>query len=187
MKSLVLVMLCSLPLLAVAGPDVSTRPKADASNKERPITSPTELAKLKLEAVFTCEEPSTPQAVKLLVKQLNGLQVIIGNEIDDAEYTLARPLNIYGREIRRISVHKYANEDGEFTEYSAIFTGEDLVNVAYYAGVGQSEDGRYMKAIGRNDLILRSERGETSIVCAQNVRTIAKSIKRAWRNITEPK
>lgn len=138
------------------------------------------VAKAKLEKILTCEKGGDPDEVVSHIKTLGGLPIVQASAHSDAEYTVPNPVELFGRPVTKISIHRSMNSDGDFTEYGALFTGESIDTVAKIAGI-TPEGGTYRKAVGGHDLILRPEAGTTYITCANNVRTIAKTFMRNVR------
>lgn len=136
------------------------------------------LAQAKLQAVLSCETSAKPAEVVAWIKQLGGKAIVQKSPESDAEYTLQSPVDVYGRPVTRLSLHKGSNGEGDFDEYSAIFTGEPLATVARLADVSPDASGTYRKAIGGNDLVLRQESGVTYITCANGVRSVVKTLKK---------
>jgi hypothetical protein len=143
------------------------------------------VAKAKLEKILTCEQGADPQEVAAIIKTLGGLPIVQASPLSDAEYTIPNPVEIFGRPVTKISIHRGMNADGDFNEYSALFSGESINTVANIAGITPDVADTYRKEIGDHDLILRSEAGHTYITCANDVRTIVKTIKRTLKNMNE--
>jgi len=141
------------------------------------------VAKARLERILTCEQSAGPKEVVALIKTLGGLSIIQTSPLLDAEYTVPHPVELFGRPVTKISIHRGMNADGDFNEYGALFSGESIDTVARIAGISPDATGRYRKKMGRHDLILRPEAGFTYITCANNVRTIGKAIRRTARNM----
>ena len=165
------------------GAPQSQESKDREHEKELAKKSP-DAIKYKLERIYTCQLDASPKEVYGLIVKLGGQPIVASGAIDDAEYTLSNPLDIYGRPVRKISIHHNQNDDGDFIEYGALFTNESLETVASYANVYLDKNGQYIKHKGGNDLIFRAEQGATYVTCANDVRTFGKSVKRnankAW-------
>ncbi|MCB3688349.1 hypothetical protein H5782_11625 [Klebsiella pneumoniae] len=141
------------------------------------------VAKAKLEKVLTCEQGADPEEVATLIKTLGGLSIVQASPLSDAEYTVPNPVELFGRPVTKISIHRGMNADGDFNEYGALFSGESIDTVAKIAGITPDAAGTYRKEVGGHDLILRPEAGATYITCANDVRTIVKTIKRTAKNV----
>lgn len=140
-------------------------------------------AKETLEKILTCENDAPPEEVVSLIKMLGGVAIMQANDLSDAEYTIPNPVDIFGRPVTKISIHHGKNADGGFYEYGSLFTGESIGTVAKFAGIIPDAAGNYRKEIGSHDLILRKEAGATYVTCANDVRTIVKTINRTARNV----
>lgn len=138
------------------------------------------VAKAKLEQILTCQKGGDPDEVVSHIQTLGGLPILQAIPLADAEYTVPNPVELFGRPVTKISIHRSMNSDGDYNEYGALFTGESIDTVAKIAGI-TPEGGTYRKAVGGHDLILRPEAGTTYITCANNVRTIAKTFMRNVR------
>lgn len=136
------------------------------------------LAQAKLQAVLSCELSVAPNDVVGLIKQLGGKAIVQQSPESDAEYTLPNPVDVYGRPVTHVSLHKGSNGDGDFDEYTSTFSGESLSTIARLADVKPDPAGSYRKAFGNNDLILRNEAGATLITCANGVRSVVKTLKK---------
>lgn len=137
------------------------------------------VAKAQLSKILSCEVGAKPEEVAALIKTLGGLPIVKTAPLSDAEYTVPTPVEVFGRPITKISIHRGANADGDFHEYGALFSGESIDTVAKIAEITPHADGSYRKEISGRDLILRPEAGATYITCANDVRTFIKTIKRA--------
>lgn len=164
------------PLIVILACALASTASAQASD------SPA-LTKAKLERVLTCERGAAPEEVVSLIKMLGGLPIVQSSPFSDAEYTVPSPVELFGRPITKISIHRGMNADGEFNEYGALFSGESIDTVAKLSGITLDAAGTYRKEVGGHDLILRSEAGATYITCANDVRTIMKTIKRTVKNM----
>lgn len=160
-----------LPLIAI-----TTAHAEDVSPKE---------ANARLARVLTCERSASSKEVIDLIKKAGGKSIVQASDLSDGEYTVPNPLDVFGRPITKIGIHPGANIDGDFNEYSGIFSGESLATVAKLAGVPRDSLGDYRKEVGNHDLILKVDSGETTVTCANDVRTIAKTIKRKAKEASE--
>lgn len=152
---------------------VSVLTAITAQANDSPVVAKAQLAK-----ILGCEVAAKPEEVTSLIKTLGGLPIVQKSSLSDAEYTVPNPVEVFGRPITKISIHRGVNTDGDFHEYGALFSGESIDTVAKIAGITPSADGSYRKEIGGRDLILRPEAGATYITCANDVRTFIKTIKR---------
>lgn len=136
-------------------------------------------SKIQLEEILTCQRSASPDEVTQLVTTLGG-KAIVQHSLNnaDVEFILPLSLDIFGRPVSKLSIHRGENSDGDFNEYSGIFSGEGIETVAKLAEIKINKLGEFRKQIGNHDLILRPESGVTYITCANDVRTIMKSIKR---------
>jgi hypothetical protein len=141
------------------------------------------VAKAELEQILACEKRADPEEVAAHIKTLGGIAVVHTSPLVDAEYTIPNPVDVFGRPITKISIHRGVNSDGDYNEYDALFTGESIDTIAKIAGITPDAAGIYRKEIGGNDLLLRPEVGATYIACANDVRTIMKTIKRIIKNL----
>jgi len=160
-----------LPLIAITAAQA-----ADVSPKE---------ANARLARVLTCERSATPAEVIDLIKKAGGKSIVQASDLSDGEYTVPNPLDVFGRPITKIGIHPGANTDGDFNEYSGMFSGESLATVAKLADVARDSLGDYRKEVGNHDLILKIDSGEAYITCANDVRTIAKTIRRKAKEASE--
>lgn len=101
------------------------------------------VAKAKLEKVLTCEQGADPEEVATLIKTLGGLPVVQASPLSDAEYTVPNPVELFGRPVTKISIHRGMNADGDFNEYGALFSGESIDTVAKIAGITPDAAGTY--------------------------------------------
>ena len=136
------------------------------------------VAKAQLAQILRCEVDAKPEEVAALIKTIGGLPIVQTAPLSDAEYTVPNPVEVFGRPITKISIHRGANSDGDFHEFGALFSGESIDTVAKIAAITPNADGSYRKEIDGRDLILRPEAGATYITCANDVRTFVKTIKR---------
>lgn len=142
-------------------------------------------ANARLTQVLTCQRSVSPEDFKLLVKQAGGKSVVQASDDSDGEYTVPNPLDVFGRPVTQLSLHPGANGEGDFNEYTGVFSGEGLQTVAKLGDVPRDDLGDYRKQVGNHDLILKAEHGGTYITCSQDVRTITKSIKRTTRDASD--
>ncbi len=134
-------------------------------------------AKFQLEKVLTCEQSASPEEVGVLIRELGGRAIVHASRHTDAEYTVPNPVEIFGRPVTKISIHQGIDVDGNYNEYSAIFSGESIDTIAKIAGITPNADGIYRKSVGGHDLTLRPEAGMTYIACSNDVRSMMRSIK----------
>lgn len=146
--------------------------------------SPAE-AGARLSQVLTCKKSAVPQEVINLIKTAGGKSIVQASDLSDGEYTLPNPIDVFGRPITKLGIHPGANSDGDFNEYSGQFSGESLATVAKLGHVQSDDLGDYRKEVGNHDLTLRVESGDTYITCANDVRTITKTIKRNAKQASE--
>lgn len=142
-------------------------------------------ANARLAQVLTCQRSVSPDDFKLLVKQAGGKSVVQASDDSDGEYTVPNPLDVFGRPITQLSLHPGANGEGDFNEYTGVFSGESLQTVAKLGDVPKDDLGDFRKQVGNHDLILKAEHGGTYITCSQDVRTITKTIKRTAREASD--
>lgn len=134
-------------------------------------------AKFQLEKVLTCEQSASPEEVVVLIRELGGRAIVHASRHTDAEYTVPNPVELFGRPVTKISIHQGIDADGDYNEYSAIFSGESIETIAKIAGITPNADGIYRKSVGGHDLTLRPEAGMTYIACSNDVRSMMRSIK----------
>jgi len=133
--------------------------------------SPT-VAKAKLEKILTCEQGADLEEVDTLIKTLGGLSIEQASPLSDEEYTLPNPVELFGRPVTEISIHRATNAPGDDSnEYRALFSGESIDTVAKIALITPDAAGTYRKEVGDHDLVLRPEAGSTYITCVNDVRT----------------
>lgn len=142
---------------------------ADVSPKE---------ASAQLARVLTCEQSASPSEVIKLIKSVGGKSIVQASDLSDGEYTLPNPLDVFGRPITKLGIHQQSNGEGDFNEYSGEFSGESIATVAKLGDIAVDDVGDYRKEVGGHDLWLRVDSGATYISCANDVRTITKTIKR---------
>ena len=143
------------------------------------------VAKARLSQVLTCERAVTPVEFEALVKAAHGKAIVQASDLSDGEYTVPEPLDVFGRPITQLAQHPGANGEGDFNEYRGFFSGESVQTVAKLGNVPQNEVGQYRKAVGNHDLTVGAEGGSAYIVCSNDVRTVAKTIKRTAREAAD--
>lgn len=126
-----------------------------------------------------CKRKAEPEEIQRWVSALGGLSVVHSDLPGHAEYTLPRPVSVFGQDVQRISASPAFDDYGEYIEYSSFFNEEDIDTVARFAQMAPSYDNEYQYQILARDLTLRPEAGDTYIVCANHVRSLGKSI-RYW-------
>ncbi|NIF27682.1 hypothetical protein F3J44_15030 [Pantoea sp. Tr-811] len=142
-------------------------------------------ANARLAQVLTCERSVTPEQFEALVKAANGKAIVQASDLSDGEYTVPNALDVYGRSITRLSMHPGSNGEGDFDTYAGAFTGESIQAVAKLADIPKDDLGDYRKEVGNHDLSLYADGGDTYISCANNMRTVAKTIKRTAREAAD--
>lgn len=142
-------------------------------------------ASARLTQVLTCERSASPETVIDLIKSVGGKSIVQASDLSDGEYTLPNPLDVFGRPITKIGIHQKSDGEGDFDEYSGLFSGESIATIAKLADISIDEVGDYRKEIGGHDLRLRAESGETYISCSNDVRTVVKTIKRTTREAAQ--
>ena len=145
---------------------------------------PTE-ANARIAQVLTCKRPISPEGFAALVKAAHGKATVQASDLSDAEYTVPNPIDVFGRPVTELSVHSASDGEGDFNEYTGAFSGESIQTVAKLGDIPKDDIGHYKKAVGNHDLSLRAESGGTYISCANDVRTVAKAIKRTARDAAD--
>lgn len=120
--------------------------------------------------VLTCKRAVSPGQFAELVTAAKGKAMVQASELSDAEYTVPKPVEVFGRPITRLSVHDAGDGEGDFNEYTGQFSGESLQTVAKLGNIAQDDLGHYTKEVGKHDLSLRAEGGSAVISCANNKR-----------------
>jgi len=166
--------IAALSLLTLAA--TASVQAADVSPKE---------ANAQLARVLTCEQSASPSEVIKLIKSAGGKSIVQASDLSDGEYTLPNPLDVFGRPVTKIGIHEQSNGEGDFNEYSGQFSGESIATVAKLADIPQDNVGEYRKEVGGHDLSLRAESLDTYVFCANDVRTIAKTVKHAAKDARE--
>jgi hypothetical protein len=142
-----------------------------------------------LAMTITCEIKTTPAQFVSLIKNTQGGSIISGNHgvQQDGEFTVSSPVNIWGFNVTHFSYHFGSNDDGDFTEYRAIIPNQSNTltaqSVAQIAGIPKIADNYYYKAVGNNDLLVRKYGDDIIVSCADDVRTVKKSINKFIRNL----
>ncbi|MDR6712134.1 hypothetical protein J2W83_001729 [Pseudomonas hunanensis] len=142
-------------------------------------------ANARLTQVLTCKRNVSPEQFEALVKAANGKAIVRASAIDDGEYTVPNPLDVYGRPVTQLSLHPGANGEGDFNGYGGAFSGESLQTVAKLAGIAKDEVGDYKQVVGNHDLWLYEDSGSTYINCSYDVRTVTKTIKSKAREAAD--
>lgn len=127
-------------------------------------------ARTRIGQVLTCKRAASPEQFDALVKAAKGQATVQASELSDAEYSLPQPVEVYGQPITQLTAHAASDGEGDFHEFSGVFEGKRVEDIARLSGIGKDDLGHYTQAVGNHDLSLRDESGSTYIACTQDKR-----------------
>lgn len=127
-------------------------------------------ARTRIGQVLTCKRAASPEQFDALVKAAKGQATVQASELSDAEYSLPQPVEVYGQPITQLTAHAASDGEGDFNEFSGVFEGKRVDDIARLSGIGKDDLGHYTQAVGNHDLSLRDESGSTYIACTQDKR-----------------
>lgn len=127
-------------------------------------------ARTRFGQVLTCKRAASPEQFDALVKAAKGQATAQASELSDAEYSLPQPVEVYGQPITQLTAHAASDGEGDFNEFSGVFEGKRVEDIARLSGIGKDDLGHYTQAVGNHDLSLRGESGSTYIACTQDKR-----------------
>ncbi|MBB3269676.1 hypothetical protein I5Q41_17470 [Pseudomonas monteilii] len=142
-------------------------------------------ARARLSQVLTCERSVSPEQFETLIHAADGKAIVQASDLSDGEYTVPNPVDVFGRAITRLSMHPGSNGEGDFDTYAGAFTGESIQTVARLADIPKDQFGDYKKEVGNHDLWLYVDGNDTYISCSNNMRTVAKTLKRTAREAAD--
>jgi len=145
-------------------------------------------ASANLTKILSCEQSAKPKEVATYIKKLGGKAIVQASDLSDAQYTLPNPVDVFGRPVKQIMVHKAGGGEGDdYNEYSALLPGESIDAIAKAAGVAKDEVGDYRKEAGNNNISITRDPGDgvVYVTCVNNVRSVVKTIKGATNGATK--
>ena len=155
-----------------------------------PITH--EQAERELKRSLTCTRNASIDDMKKWVSTLGGtisVQTRFQNgpvsEQNGWMIQLKDPIQIFGQDVSDISIMTASDDYGEYTEYSSLFSGQSIESAAQFSDIQPDYDNAYKEQIYTRDLSIRPESGLSYIVCANNVRSVGKSIRYWARKIDQ--
>ncbi|ABS45757.1 MULTISPECIES: hypothetical protein [Yersinia pseudotuberculosis complex] len=172
------VLLCSVSSL------LAFSPFAAAFNSEEVKNAGSELA-----MIVSCQKSTTPEKFVELIALAGGKSIISGNkgEQTDTEYAVPSPIDVWGFKVTHLSIHVGDNDEGDFNEYAAVIPAtSNSVTPEYVAMQGQIPkiaDNYYLKQFDNNDLIIRQYSDTVYVSCANDVRTLQKTINKKLKEL----
>ena len=124
----------------------------------------------RISQVLTCKRVVSPEQFDALVTAAKGQATVQASELSDAEYSLAQPVEVYGQPITQLTVHAASDGEGDFNEFSGMFKGQRVEDIAKLSGIGKDDLGHYTQEVGNHDVSLRGESGSTYVACTQDKR-----------------
>lgn len=145
----------------------------------------------KLAAYVTCKLNTTPENFVNTIEMAGGKSLISGNHgtVINSMYSLTTPVSVYGYPVTKFSLHLKIDNDGDFNEYAAVIEPTDNQTtpevIAQLAQVPKINEDYFIAHIDGDDLIIRKSGDIIYLSCANDVRTITKSIKHTLQEMTE--
>lgn len=148
-------------------------------------------------ALVTCEAPRATawdQGTLAAHIEGSGAQRLVNvpgqadnNVTTDADYGLPEPMTVLGTPVRAFSVITTQTPDGPIREVSALIDQGVWAVLASRAGLSPAPStGLYERQIGANTLLLRSQSGQTALVCQYDSHRWTRTPSRLWRAIKAP-
>ena len=139
----------------------------------------------------TCKKNTSPEEFVKTIEAIGGKSLISGNmsQVTDSIFTLPATISIWGYPVSSFSLHQGSNDDGDFNEFAAVIPAPDNLTtsdgVAAMGHVNRIAENYFMNQVGGNDLIVRQYEDSIYISCANDVRTLKKSINRELKQLNE--
>lgn len=142
-----------------------------------------------LAMIVSCQKSTTPENFVELIALAGGKSIISGNkgEQTDTEYALPSPIDVWGFKVTHLSIHVGDNDEGDFNEYAAVIpTTSNTVTPEYVAAQGQVPkiaNNYFLKQFDNNDLIIRQYSDTVYVSCANDVRTLQKTMNKKLKEL----
>lgn len=129
-----------------------------------------EVAGRQLVEAVTCKRHLTPAQFDALAKVLKPTELQAYGELSDGEYGLTTPLVVLGQPVNRL--HLYDGDSGEdgIDSYTAYFSTATVDQIAALAKITRNAADDYTLEVGRHDLSVRHDEGQTAITCSYDLR-----------------
>ncbi|WP_422507837.1 hypothetical protein [Stenotrophomonas sp. GZD-301] len=129
-----------------------------------------EVASRQLVEAVTCKRHLTPAQFDALAKVLKPTELQAYGELSDGEYGLTTPLVVLGQPVNRL--HLYDGDSGEdgIDSYTAYFSTATVDQIAALAKITRNAADDYTLEVGRHDLSVRHDEGQTAITCSYDLR-----------------
>jgi len=129
-----------------------------------------EVARTQLVEAITCQRHLTPGQFDAMAKVLMPAGSKARDAYDDG-YTLAAPLSVLGLPVTHLTAYDGSSGEDGVDSYTAYFGKADIAQVAALAKMPAAVAGSYRREVGRHDLNVDRQDGQTILYCAYDLRS----------------
>ena len=129
-----------------------------------------EAARTQLVEAITCQRHLTPEQFDAMAKVLMPAGSKARDAYDDG-YTLAAPLMVLGLPVTHLTAYDGSSGEDGVDSYTAHFGKADIATVAALAKMPAPVAGSYMREVGRHNLNVDRQDGQTILYCAYDLRS----------------
>lgn len=129
-----------------------------------------EVARTQLVEAITCQRHLTPEQFDAMAKVLMPADRKTRDAYDDG-YTLATPLTVLGLPVTHLTAYDGASGEDGVDSYTAYFGSTEISKVAALAKMPPAVAGSYTREVGRHDLNVARQDGQTILYCAYDLRS----------------
>lgn len=129
-----------------------------------------EAASRQLVEAVTCKRHLTPAQFAALAKVLKPTELQAYSVLSDGEYALTTPLSVLGQPVNRLHLYDGASGEDGIDSYTAYFSTAGIDQISALAKIPRNEAGDYTLEVGRHDLSVREDEGQTAITCSYDLR-----------------